>query len=64
MSLANANLDALYVSELKYHISFSSNFTLYKWFVTKVAHCILEASLIWAQKVFASTRYSYISQQC
>ena len=31
----------LVVSEYKYHISFPSNFTFYKWCVTKVAHCTL-----------------------
>ena len=30
----------LVFSEKEYHISFPSNFTLYKWCVTKVAHCI------------------------
>ena len=40
--MANANIDALYVGSLKnkkYYISFSRNFTFYKWCVTKVAHC-------------------------
>ena len=41
--MANANIDALYVGSLriKYHISFPSCFTLYKWCVAKVAHCTL-----------------------
>ena len=30
----------LVVSKYKHHISFPSNFTFYKWCVTKVAHCI------------------------
>ena len=30
----------LIVSELQKHVSFLSNFTFYKWCVTKVAHCI------------------------
>ena len=39
--MANANIDALYVGSLriKYYISITSNFTFYKWCVTKVAHC-------------------------
>ena len=41
ISMANANIDALYVGNLRIKIShfFPSNFTFYKWCVTKVAHC-------------------------
>ena len=42
--MANANIDALYVGSFKikkYHIYFPSNFTFYKWCVTKMAHCNL-----------------------
>ena len=40
--MANAYINALYVGSLriKIHISFPSNFTLYKWCITKVAHCM------------------------
>ena len=36
-----ANIDALYAGSLRIKISFFflSNFTFYKWCVTKVAHC-------------------------
>ena len=42
MSMANAIIVALYAGSLrlKYPISFPSNFTFYKWCVTKIAHCI------------------------
>ena len=41
-SLAHANIDALYAGSLRLKISFlfPSNFTFYKWCVTKKAHCI------------------------
>ena len=47
--MANSNIDALYVGSLriKYHISFLSNFTFYKWCVTKVAHCM---PLLWNRR--------------
>ena len=39
--MAHANIDALYVGSLRIKIIhfFPSNFTFYKWCVTKVAHC-------------------------
>ena len=48
ISMANSNIDALYVGSLriKHHISFLSNFTSYKWCVTKVAHCIAYQNVI------------------
>ena len=44
ISMANANIDAGYVGSLRIKISlfFSSNFTFYKWCVTKVAHCMVD----------------------
>ena len=41
--MANAYIDALYAGSLKLKISyfFPSNFTFYKWCVTKVAYCIV-----------------------
>ena len=43
MSMANANINALYAGSLKIKISyiFPKNFTFYKWYVTKLAHCIV-----------------------
>ena len=41
--MGNANINALYAGSLrikKYHFSFLSNFTFYKWCVSKVAHCM------------------------
>ena len=39
--MANANIDALTVGSLRIniHIYYPSNFTFYKWCITKVAHC-------------------------
>ena len=43
ISMANANIDALYAGSLriKYQIAVTSNITFYKWCVTKVAHCTI-----------------------
>ena len=40
--MANATIDALYAGSLRLKISyfFLNNFTFYKWYLTKVAHCI------------------------
>ena len=42
ISMANANIDARYAGSLGINVAYvlSSNFTFYKWCVTKVAHCI------------------------
>ena len=42
-SMANANIDALNAGSLRITVAyvFLSNFTFYKWCVTKVAHCSL-----------------------
>ena len=47
ISMASANIDALYVGSLKIkiYISFPRNFTFYKWCVTKVAHCMQQFQL-------------------
>ena len=43
ISMGNANIDALYAGSLKIKISylFSELFYIYKWCVTKVAHCMI-----------------------
>ena len=40
--MANANINALYTGSLRTKIPyiFPSNFTFYKWCLTKVAHCM------------------------
>ena len=43
ISMADANIDALYAGSLRIKIAcfFPGNFTFYKWCVTKVAHCTI-----------------------
>ena len=43
--MANANIDALYAGSLEINVAyvFPSNFTFYKWCVTKVAHCMIRS---------------------
>ena len=54
--MGNANIDALYAGGLriKYHITFLSNFTFYRWCVTKVAHCSCIVLLKKSVKVLCS----------
>ena len=56
ISMANANIDALYAGSLRINVAyvFLSNFTFYKWCVTKVAHCtdlVCEKSIIRCQDI-------------
>ena len=43
ISMANANIDALYNGSFRIKIAYflSEQFSFYKWCITKVAHCIL-----------------------
>ena len=41
--MSSANIDALYAGSIRLKIAYfsSSNFTFYKWRITKVAHCMV-----------------------
>ena len=50
ISMAIANINALYASSLRikksYFFFFSSNFTFYKWCVTKMAYCMFSLVVV------------------
>ena len=51
--------------DFKYHISFPGNFTVYKWCVTKVAHCNRVCNVIYNRtndsKIYSPTTLSILS---